>query len=339
MLILAVESSCDETAVAIYNENKNRVYDVILSQANDHAQYGGVVPELAARSHQEAIALICQQACEKANVSLSEIDYFAYTKGPGLVGPLLIGCAFVQALAAVYNKPVIPINHLEAHLCIAKYEFSDLDFPFLALLVSGGHTAIILAKSLGQYEVLGKTLDDAAGEAFDKGAKTLGLGYPGGPLIASEAQNFKGSAETAPQLPIPMQGKNSLDFSFSGLKTAFKQAVQRHGGQHKVPAFAWALQNSIVTSLTNKLAQAVKDYPDIPIVIAGGVAANTLLRQQVTSLARQYNVPVYYPSTQYCTDNGAMIAYMAALRVKSNIIPAQGVTEVDVRARWPLSQL
>lgn len=337
MKVLAVESSCDETAVAIYDEENHILTDEVVSQAELHAVYGGVVPELAARNHQEKIALTCQKVCQKAGVRLAEIDWFAYTKGPGLVGPLLIGCAFAKGLALVCKKPIMPIHHLEAHLTIAGFDNPDIHYPYIGLLVSGGHTAIILAKGLGDYEVLGETLDDAAGEAFDKGAKILGLGYPGGPEIAKAAASVK-SGMPLPVLPIPMQRKKDLNFSFSGLKTAFNQKWQAEVNKEIMRGcYAKALESTIAQALVSKVSQAMDLHTGLDWVVAGGVAANRVLRSQLDTLADKHGCRIVYPALHLCTDNAAMVAYTAYRYIKAG----KGMRECgkDVLPRWPLQSL
>ncbi|MEC8063488.1 MAG: tRNA (adenosine(37)-N6)-threonylcarbamoyltransferase complex transferase subunit TsaD [Pseudomonadota bacterium] len=340
MHILAIESSCDETAVAVYRASDNKIFDNIHSQACEHARHGGVVPELAARDHQEKIVKVCQKTLIQAQIELSDIDAFAYTKGPGLVGPLLIGCSFTKALAAACRRPVLPIHHLEAHLCIAKYVFSELDFPFLALLVSGGHTAIIKAHALGKYEILGETLDDAAGEAFDKGAKVLGLEYPGGPSIARAAQMYKKEYKR-PSLPQPMSKKKTLNFSFSGLKTAFNQAWQAsYHSEEARYAFAYSLQETITDNLISKVRIAMQQEQGLPWVVAGGVAANKSMRSKLDKLKEVTGCCMYYPPAELCTDNAAMIAYTAFLKIQSgqnNVTDSKAFA--DVLPRWSIDQL
>ena len=338
MNILAIESSCDETAVALYRGKDGMLIDTIHSQADEHAKHGGVVPELAARDHQEKIVQVCQMTLDTGGVNLNQIDGFAYTKGPGLVGPLLIGSSFTRALALATKRPVYPIHHLESHICIAKYAFNDLDFPFIALLVSGGHTAIILAKSLGQYDILGETLDDAAGEAFDKGAKVLGLSYPGGPQIALAAEKYNGKT-VVPTLPQPMMKKKTLDFSFSGLKTAFNQAWGKvEPNESNLNAFAYSLQETIANNLIYKIEYAMISHPELPLVVAGGVAANKNIRAKLDNLGKKRRQKVYYPEVKYCTDNAAMVAYTAYLRIKAGLVSTVK-DDQDVLPRWPINQL
>lgn len=337
MKVLAVESSCDETAVAIYDEENHTLTDEVVSQAELHAVYGGVVPELAARNHQEKIAITCQKVCQKAGVGLDDIDWFAYTKGPGLVGPLLIGCAFAKGLALVCKKPIIPVHHLEAHLTIASFDNPELRYPYIGLLVSGGHTAILLAKGLGDYEVLGETLDDAAGEAFDKGAKILGLGYPGGPEIAKAAAAVE-PGMPLPVLPIPMLRKKDLDFSFSGLKTAFNQKWQAEPNKDSMRGcYAKALEATIAQALLAKVSHAMNAHPGLDWVVAGGVAANRVLRTQLDALAAKRDCRIVYPPLNLCTDNAAMVAYTAYQYIKSGKKIQQD--EKDVLPRWPIETL
>ncbi len=333
--ILAFESSCDETSVAYFDSDNNHLSQVIDSQIDLHAQYGGVVPELASRSHLERIRPLTNQLLKTNHIhNLNEIDYFAYTKGPGLVGALLVGASFSQALAIATQKPVIPVHHLAAHATISMYEYPELQPPYLCLLVSGGHTMILEILNPNHFNILGKSLDDAAGEAFDKGGKILGLDYPGGPAIEKEA--LYADKTVLPKLPLPMKLHQSLDMSFSGLKTAFNQAWQKSQKTTTEKSnFAWALEQAIIDSLLHKTIKAVKAKPGRPLVIAGGVAANKKLRHTVKETLKNTETKVYYPSMHYCTDNAAMIAYQAYLQ-HQNPPKQDGYL---VKPRWDITSI
>ena len=335
--ILAIESSCDETSASIFLTKSQKLYQEIYSQISLHREYGGVVPELASRSHLEKMYGVIELVLDQASLRLSDIGLIAYTRGPGLVGPLLTGCSYAHALALSLNIPIIPIHHLEAHITIALFEFSALDFPFLALLVSGGHTELILAKDLGQYEVLGATMDDACGEAFDKCGKLMGLDYPAGPELSKMADSYQ-EQQIYPKLPTPLKGRKTLDFSFSGLKTAFVKAWQDEKSQYLPEAFAHSLQSTIVQSLLSNVKRALNLYPQYPLVVAGGVACNQTLRSKLKDLCCQMNRQVYFPHPKYCTDNAGMVAYNAYLRLKKYGL--DGSTNMQkVQPRWPIESL
>lgn len=336
MLILAIETSCDETSVALYNTHTCDLKQRIYSQIAQHRPHGGVVPEIAARSHLEILPSLCAQLIKDSGYGFESISHVAYTRGPGLVGPLLVGASFAKSLAQSLQVPCLPIHHLEAHLCIPMHEFKNLTFPFLCLLVSGGHTMLVHARSFGDYQILGQSLDDAAGEAFDKGGKCLGLKYPAGPEVARQAE--KGRAHAKLTLPQPLKGKQGYDFSFSGLKTAFSRHVATQQEQGiALEDYCFALQQAIVDHLVSRLTRCMQDLKqNLPIVIAGGVAANTYLREQCQSVGKRFNTPIYYPKLEYCTDNAAMIAYTAALCLKHR----RSFTELgDVTPRWNLETL
>ncbi len=330
--ILAFESSCDETAVALYDSRSNTLTHCLDSQIALHAQYGGVVPELASRQHLEKLLPLVQRLVASLAFDINELDYIAYTKGPGLVGALLVSASFANALSLALNKPLVPVHHLAAHVTIVQYQYPELKPPYLSLLVSGGHSMILLTKSVFEHEVLGHTLDDAAGEAFDKGAKILGLGYPGGPSIAKYAA--LSTSTTLPQLPLPMYHHPGLDMSFSGLKTAFAQQwAQSSQSDSDRNDFAKALEGAIVASLLRKMRLAVKRYPKMPVVACGGVAANEHLRSELSTIAER----VYFPKALYCTDNAAMIAYQAYLQLQER--PQNTLNESLVMPRWPIASL
>ena len=334
MRVLAIESSCDETGVAIYDSEQGLVADVLHSQVDLHARYGGVVPELASRDHLQRIIPLLQEAL--GDSSLKNIDVFAYTQGPGLAGALLVGASMATSLAFALQKPLLGVHHLEGHLLSPLLAKPDLQFPFLALLVSGGHTQLIHVHDLGRYTLLGETLDDAAGEAFDKTAKLLGLGYPGGALLSALALQGEAGRYT---LPKPMLHSNNLDFSFSGLKTAVLHTTKRHpetlteaGKAHLARDFVEAM----VTVLTSKCIAAIKQTKLSTLVVAGGVGANQQLRLALNNAAAKLGFSVHYPPLALCTDNAAMIALAASLRLKQNPQLASCDYAIDVKPRWSL---
>ena len=334
--ILAIESSCDETSAAVYCVDSGELFQEIYSQVALHRDYGGVVPELASRSHLEKMYGVVERALAKAGRQLSQVDAIAYTRGPGLVGPLLIGASYADALAFALKVPLIPIHHLEAHITVAMHEAPALQFPFIALLVSGGHTELIHAKALGNYAVLGATMDDAAGEAFDKSGKIMGLNYPAGPEIAKLAATVSAD-EDLPELPEPLKGKQTLDFSFSGLKTAFARQWAQNQTAFSPAAFAAAIENAIVKALVKRVEQAMALYPECPLVVAGGVAANQQLRRSIHAYAKQQQRDVYFPSMAYCTDNAGMIVHNAYLRLQCMDLPVK--SQHKVQPRWPIESL
>jgi N6-L-threonylcarbamoyladenine synthase len=312
MRILGIETSCDETAIGVVEDGRRMLSNVIASQVTLHAEYGGVVPELASRQHVEAIIPVLDEALERAGCSLSEIDAVAITYGPGLAGALLVGANFGKALAYSLEKPLIPVNHLEGHVYAAWLDNDDpQDFPVLALVVSGGHSDVVLMHGHGRYERIGETVDDAPGEAFDKVARLLGLGFPGGPAIDRLAQDAP-----PPSLRLPRARLDRpYDFSFSGLKTKVQRIVRGEEGPTPDTAeIAAAFQDSVVDSLVTKAVQAADDNGARAIVLSGGVAANTLLRRE---LATRSNVAVLVPPPVLCTDNGAMIAACAYHRLQA----------------------
>lgn len=331
MNVLGIETSCDETGVALYNTEKGLLADALHSQVDLHATYGGVVPEIASRDHIRCLLPLIQRVLEEAG--LARPDAIAYTAGPGLVGALMVGSGMANGLGLAWECPVIPVHHMEGHLLAPMLEDNPPQYPFLALLVSGGHTMLIAVRSLGEYELLGTTLDDAVGEAFDKSAKLLGLGYPGGPALAKLAE---AGDETAFSLPRPMLNKPGCDFSFSGLKTAVMLVVRdaEQAGQidEQRANIAASFQRAAVDTLVGKALQAAELEGLDRIVIAGGVGANQLLRAE---MARHFDGDVFYPRMQYCTDNGAMIAVAGAMRLAD----AGAAGEVQAKARWPIATL
>jgi N6-L-threonylcarbamoyladenine synthase len=331
MHVLGIETSCDETGVAIYSTDHGLVANRLHSQVDLHARYGGVVPEIASRDHIRRLLPLVAEALAEAG--LDRPDAVAYTAGPGLVGALMVGSGVATGLAAAWNCPVIPVHHMEGHLLAPMLEEPAPAYPFLALLVSGGHTMLIRVDGLGLYRMLGTTLDDAVGEAFDKTAKILGLDYPGGPALAALAES--GDASTY-ALPRPMLDKDNLDFSFSGLKTAVMQRVREVEAAGCLAAeranLAASFQRAAIDSLVGKALRAAARESLTRIVVAGGVGANRLLRSEI---ARRFSGEVYYPRHDFCTDNGAMIAVAGALRRSD----ARSAGEVIARARWALETL
>lgn len=335
MRVLGIETSCDETGIAIYDTNHGLLAHELYSQIDLHAPFGGVVPELASRDHLKKIAPLLDQTLKSANLTLKALDGIAYTKGPGLVGALLVGAMFGRTLGFSLNLPCIGVHHLEGHLLAAFLEDTDLCFPFLALLVSGGHTELVNVKALGDYTILGETLDDAVGEAFDKTAKLLGLPYPGGAQLAALAK--KGTADRF-QFPRPMIDRPGLDFSFSGLKTVALRTVKAHEplDEQTKADIAYAFQAAIVDTLAIKCQRALKQTGYKSLVIAGGVGANESLRAQLSHLCDALGGKCYFPTPQFCTDNGAMIAYAGAQRLLHG---AADELSVDVKPRWPLNEV
>lgn len=332
MRILGIETSCDETGVAIYDGNHGLLAHSLHSQVKIHAQYGGVVPELASRDHIKNIKSLTEEVLNSAKLTPKDIDAIAYTKGPGLVGALLVGAGFAKSLAFAWQVPAIPIHHMEGHLLAAFLEQTKPSFPFLALLVSGGHTQIIQVEDFGKYLILGESIDDAAGEAFDKTAKLLGLEYPGGPLLARLAEH--GVANRF-NFPRPMLDKTNLNFSFSGLKTHALNTINKVTLDAQTKAdLALAFEDAIVDTLIKKVSRALTQTALNSLVIAGGVGANKTLRSRLNTYAAQNNVKLYYPALEFCTDNGAMIAYAGYERYKRGHIDCDW--QINVLPRWSL---
>ena len=314
MKILAIETSCDETAAAVI-ENGSIKSTIIASQAKQHAQFGGVVPEVAARSHIEAIVPTINLALEQSLTSLKNLNYIAVTQGPGLATSLMVGIDTAHALGAVLNIPVLPVNHLEAHI-YANFVAKKIRFPAIILIVSGGHTLLVEMKKHNTYRILGETVDDAAGEAFDKTAKMLDLGYPGGPMISKLAKSGNPAAYAFPR---PMINSGNFEFSFSGLKTAVLYSLQKEKklNQQVKADYSASLQTAIVETLIVKLQKSIERYKPKTIMLGGGVAANELLRTEFTKLGKKYNLTASIPKFEYCTDNAAMIGLAAFYRIKN----------------------
>ena len=339
MLVLGIETSCDETGVALYHSERGLLAHALYTQAALHADYGGVVPELASRDHIRRVLPLTRGVLDQAACGLNEIDAVAFTEGPGLAGALLVGASVAHGLAYALGVPALGIHHLEGHLLAPLMEKPAPRFPFVALLVSGGHTQLMRVAGVGAYELLGDTLDDAAGEAFDKTAQLLGLGYPGGPEIAQLA--LHGQPGRISLLPRPMLHSGDLDFSFSGLKTAVLLHVKGRNldaqGRADVAA---EFQAAIVDVLIAKSLAALKLSALTQLVVAGGVGANRELRARLTRAAADRGCQVFYPAPEFCTDNGAMIAFAAALRLKYASRLAPPASRIfSVRPRWDLSAL
>ena len=339
MGILGIETSCDETGVAIYDEEKGLIANQLHTQIALHADYGGVVPELASRDHIRKLAPLLQAALQEAHLTAKDIDGIAYTSGPGLVGALLVGSTVARSLAYAWNVPAIGVHHMEGHLLAPMLEENSPHFPFVALLVSGGHTQLVRVDGVGRYELLGESIDDAAGEAFDKTAKLLGLDYPGGAALARLALN---GTPNRFAFPRPMTDRPGLDFSFSGLKTfaanTLHQVMQEEGEltEQSKADIAYAFQEAVVDTLAIKCKRALKQTGLKRLVIAGGVSANKQLRQTLADLMQQLGGEVFYPQPQFCTDNGAMIAYAGFLRLKQG---QQQDLAIEVRPRWAMTEL
>lgn len=343
VLVLGIESSCDETGVALVQGGASQTVPRLLahalhSQVTMHADYGGVVPELASRDHIRRVLPLARQVLTEAGRTLADVDVVAYTRGPGLAGALLVGAGLACALAAALQRPVLGVHHLEGHLLSPFLSTDPPEFPFVALLVSGGHTQLMRVDGVGRYELLGETIDDAAGEAFDKSAKLLGLGYPGGPALARLA-DFGDPGAYA--LPRPLLRSGNLDFSFAGLKTAVLTQVRQIEGlpcEQPRADLAASTQAAIVEVLVKKSLAALKQTGLQRLVVAGGVGANQQLRTDLNRACAERGVRVHYPELHLCTDNGAMIALAAAMRIQAGVAELASDYRFDVRPRWPLDQ-
>lgn len=351
MTVLGIESSCDETGVALVRApvqgTPALVSHALYSQIAMHQAYGGVVPELASRDHIRRVLPLTQEVLDRAACTLQSVDVVAYTRGPGLAGALLVGAGVACALGAALGKPVLGVHHLEGHLLSPFLSADPPQFPFVALLVSGGHTQLMQVDGVGQYTLLGETIDDAAGEAFDKSAKLMGLPYPGGPHLARLAEQGRGDAY---KLPRPLLHSGDLDFSFAGLKTAVLVQAQRLVAQAGVDRFealplsvqadlAASTQAAIIEVLLKKSLAALKQAGLNRLVVAGGVGANRCLREQLNAACAQRRVRVHYPELHLCTDNGAMIAMAGAMRLQAGLEQASTRYAFDVKPRWPLDSL
>lgn len=339
MLVLGIESSCDETGLALYDTQRGLLAHALYSQVKMHEEYGGVVPELASRDHIRRAIPLLEQVFAESGIQHDAVDAIAYTQGPGLAGALLVGASVACGLGLALDKPVLGIHHLEGHLLSPLLASEPPEFPFIALLVSGGHTQLMRVDGVGQYTMLGETLDDAAGEAFDKSAKLLGLGYPGGPAISRMAEF---GDPTAYKLPRPMLHSKNLDFSFSGLKTAVLTVVKNQTTnicEQDKANIARAFVDAIVEVLTAKCVTALKHTGLKRLVIAGGVGANQQLRASLNAAAAKKHFKVFYPELEFCTDNGAMIAFAGAMRLQINPDAAQRDYAFNVKPRWPLDSI
>ena len=339
MLVLGIETSCDETGLAVYHTERGLLAHALYSQVAVHAEYGGVVPELASRDHVRKILPLIREVLSEAHCRADDIDGIAYTAGPGLVGALMVGASVGRALAFAWGVPAVGVHHMEGHLLAPMLEEAPPEFPFVALLVSGGHTQLVKVEAIGRYQLLGESLDDAAGEAFDKAAKMLDLDYPGGPHIARLAERGTPGRFTFPR---PMVDRPGLDFSFSGLKTYTLNTVAEHAEADGLPDeqtsadIARAFEEAVVSTLVIKCRRALEATGLKRLIIAGGVSANTRLRAELENALGKIGAGVFYARHEFCTDNGAMIAYAGAQRL------AAGQSEslaVNVRPRWPLDSL
>lgn len=329
---LGIESSCDETGIGLYSSDQGLIAHQLFSQVEMHAEYGGVVPELASRDHiQRAIPLI-KAVLSEANLQLSDISGIAYTAGPGLAGALLVGSSIAKSLAWSLSIPALAVHHMEGHLLAPLLEETQPQFPFVALLVSGGHTMLVDVKGIGKYQILGESLDDAVGEAFDKTAKILGLGYPGGPALAQLAQQGN---QDAFKFPRPMIDRPGLDFSFSGLKTFARNTFAKHPEQKA--DIAKAFEVAATQTLMIKCRRALEQTQYSTLVVAGGVSANQSLRQVLDKMGKKLEVKVFYPRQEFCTDNGAMIALAGHLRLTKG--QASTGSDIVVKPRWSLEEL
>ena len=338
MLVLGLETSCDETGVALYDSEHGLLADALFSQIDLHRVYGGVVPELASRDHVKRMLPLIRQVLAEGGREASQIDAVAYTAGPGLVGALLVGASCAQAMAFAWGVPAVGVHHMEGHLLAPMLEEQPPAFPFVALLVSGGHTQLVRVDGIGRYELLGESVDDAAGEAFDKTAKLMGLRYPGGPEIALLAERGTPGRVVFPR---PMTDRPGLDFSFSGLKTSTLTTWQQcrnagDDGEQTRCDIALAFQQAVVETLTIKCRRALQQTGLNSLVIAGGVSANQALRQSLERMLGELNGQVFYARPRFCTDNGAMIAYAGCQRLLAG---QQDGPQISVQARWPMETL
>lgn len=334
MLALGIETSCDETGVALYHSKRRLLAHRLHSQVAVHAEYGGVVPELASRDHVHKLTPLVRGVMADAGVAASDINGVAYTAGPGLIGALLVGAALGRSLAWAWNVPAVAVHHMEGHLLAPLLEADPPAFPFLALLVSGGHTQLVAVQELGRYRLLGESVDDAAGEAFDKSAKLMDLGYPGGPALSRLAEH---GDPTRFRFPRPMTDRRGLDFSFSGLKTHTLVTLQATaGGEQDKADVARAFEDAVADTLAIKCRRALQETGMKRLVVAGGVSANRTIRSRLQEMADEIGSRVYFPRLEFCTDNGAMIAFAGCLRLAAG---QRESTAIAARPRWPLAEL
>lgn len=334
MYVLGIETSCDETGVAIFHSKKGLISHFLHSQIAIHAEYGGVVPELASRDHIRKLIPLIKQTLTDSGLTPKDINGIAYTSGPGLIGALLVGAATARSLAWTWQVPSIAVHHMEGHLLAPMLEENPPPYPFVALLVSGGHTLLVEVTAIGHYEILGESLDDAAGEAFDKTAKMLGLGYPGGPYLSKLAEQ---GIPSRFKFPRPMTDRPGLDFSFSGLKTFTKNTLLStpQSDQDKAD-IAFAFQQAVAETLTIKCKRALEQTQLNRLVIAGGVSANTQIRASLKAMTDKKNAELFFPRLEFCTDNGAMIAYAGCQRLLTG---HQEPLIIEGRPRWPINEL
>ena len=334
MLILGIETSCDETGIALFDSEKGLLADALYSQIAIHAEYGGVVPELASRDHIRKTLPLVKQVFAEAGLCAEDLDGVAYTAGPGLAGALLVGAGIARSLAYGWDIPAVAVHHMEGHLLAPMLEENPPEFPFVALLVSGGHTMLVKVDGIGKYQLLGESLDDAAGEAFDKTAKMLGLTYPGGPALAKLAE--KGEVGRY-KFPRPMCDRPGLDFSFSGLKTFTLNTLNKSDKTEQTKAdIACAFEVAVAETLMIKCRRALQQTNSSRLVIAGGVSANTRLRQRLEEMVKKENAKLYYPRLEFCTDNGAMIAFAGCQRL---VAGQHESLEFNAKPRWDLESL
>ncbi|MGK0290961.1 MAG: N6-L-threonylcarbamoyladenine synthase [bacterium] len=356
-MILGIETSCDDSAVALIDRNGKLLFSKISSQIELHEKYGGVVPELASRSHLTTLPVLIRDLLETEKIQLSDLDAVAVTYSPGLIGSLLVGVSYAKSLAWVANKPLIPVDHLEGHLLAPFLDNPELTFPYLALIASGGHTHLVIAEELGKYTLLGKTIDDAAGEAFDKVAKMVGFKYPGGPIVDHIAKNYSNPTF---ELPIPLRGRKTLNFSYSGLKTAVKNIAKANGiyaekqqlmslkdfealpessQKDDIKNLIASFQRTMTKTITQRFEQALKITGLNKIAITGGVAANSHIQASLKLLAKKKKVQLYYPELKHCTDNASMIAYTGLQYWKTGNIKQDANLGLNASPRSPLNQL
>lgn len=340
MIVLGIETSCDETAVAVIRDDKTIMANLVLSQLEEHKAFGGVVPEIAARAHMDHLDTLIAAAMQDAGIGFKDLSGVAATCGPGLIGGVMVGMMAGKAIAAAHKLPFIAVNHLEAHALTPRLT-NDLEFPYLLLLVSGGHTQILLAENVGVYKKLGTTIDDALGECFDKAAKLMGLGHPGGPLVekaAADCKDTKAAMERFP-LPMPMKGRAGCDFSFSGLKTAVRQHVENlPEGKLEyadVAALCYSFQETVAKIVTDRVGNAIGNPNVRALVVSGGVAANKRIRSELQKLAENRGMEFVAPPLELCSDNGAMIAWTGIERLKRNMTNS---LDIAARPRWPLDE-
>ncbi len=331
MIVLGIESSCDETGVAIYSGEKGLLAHQLYSQIKLHAQYGGVVPELASRDHIRKLPLLVNAALKEAALDFSDLDGIAYTRGPGLIGALMVGATYSEGLGLALDIPTLGVHHMEAHLMAVMLEEEKPSYPFVTLLVSGGHTQLVLVSEFGRYELLGESLDDAVGEAFDKTAKIMGLPYPGGPELAKLAENGDPERYTFPR---PMLNKPGLDFSFSGIKTKALLTIES-ATEADYPDIAASFQAALIDTLIQKALRALKQTGASSLVVSGGVGANQYLRSELHRLSKLGQFNVYFPRSEFCTDNGAMVAYLGYKRLSCG----EKSEQIQLMARWSIDQI